>query len=314
MFSHDTIIVPPRPEARITQGMYPQWNKKITVIVGTCVFVLINLLIASAVQKRQSFQSKAAVGQATISIKPAQSSLPPDGLFQIWISSDKPVVLAHIEFSFDPTLLSLQSEMVNNPENHLTKIVKNTTREHANSEGKMIVAYGLDPAHKSNPPSGTFLLGSFTASSKTTNSNISTPITLSESSIQIVDDTAMVFTVSVHNTTVTLNQRLPTPTNATSVQIDATPPTVTIITPANNTKMRDKGTMIIQADASDGSGISKIELSFDNQLIGTCVSVSSCSMKMNVNKVSNGYHAITARAVDNSTNRNTNMASIVVNK
>ena len=60
----------------------------------------------------------------------------------------------------------------------------------------------------------------------------------------------------------------PTPTKApTPTPIDVTPPTVGISSPANNSTVSSTGTTLIKANASDASGISKVEFYVNNTLL-----------------------------------------------
>jgi thermitase len=93
---------------------------------------------------------------------------------------------------------------------------------------------------------------------------------------------------------------------------DTTPPTVSINSPANNDTLPAKGSMKIQVSAGDSSGISLIQILFDNSIVSSCSNSTSCQGNIAVNKISRGTHTIEARATDSSSNQNTASSSIVV--
>lgn len=101
----------------------------------------------------------------------------------------------------------------------------------------------------------------------------------------------------------------PTPTPVSS---DTTLPVVSITSPLNGSKLPTKGTVKINTSATDLSGISQIQIYFDNKLLTTCSLVTTCSASQAVNKLSTGSHTIKATSTDNSANKNTNSTSITV--
>jgi hypothetical protein len=95
---------------------------------------------------------------------------------------------------------------------------------------------------------------------------------------------------------------------------DTTPPTVTIISPADGTTV-SRGNISINASASDASGIAQIRIFVDGELIKTCYNANSCSGNVNANKLTVGTHTITVQATDKGWPvANTNSASITIIK
>ncbi|HLA00073.1 MAG TPA: Ig-like domain-containing protein, partial [Thermodesulfovibrionales bacterium] len=95
---------------------------------------------------------------------------------------------------------------------------------------------------------------------------------------------------------------------------DITSPTVTIISPLDGSTLPKKGTVAISAKASDESGINRINMYVDNTLLKTCLNMTACQYKWNVNKVSSGTHTIKVQAMDKAPTPNTGSASISVRK
>lgn len=93
---------------------------------------------------------------------------------------------------------------------------------------------------------------------------------------------------------------------------DTTPPLVTIVQPADGTKLPKKGNVQIAVTASDNIGVTEIDLLLDGKIKHSCFNSTSCVYNLNVNKVSAGTHTITAKAYDAA--GNTASANIAVSK
>ncbi|MDO8600091.1 MAG: Ig-like domain-containing protein [bacterium] len=95
---------------------------------------------------------------------------------------------------------------------------------------------------------------------------------------------------------------------------DTTSPVVTISSPQDGAILSAKGSISVSASVSDASGIASITIKFDAGTLKTCSSVSSCSAKLPLSKVSSGSHTITVTATDASPAKNTSSKSIMVTK
>jgi uncharacterized repeat protein (TIGR01451 family) len=94
---------------------------------------------------------------------------------------------------------------------------------------------------------------------------------------------------------------------------DATEPTVAITSPVNGTKL--KGSKVqFSANASDISGIARIELSIDGAVVKTCSAATTCAYSWTLRKVTTGSHTLRAVATDNSTLQNSAENTITVTK
>lgn len=88
---------------------------------------------------------------------------------------------------------------------------------------------------------------------------------------------------------------------------DTTPPTVTILQPANGTKLLSTGSLLVSATASDASGILGMRINIDDgtKLWKECVGYSSCQMTLYGSQLTAGAHIITVGALDKVTNLTT---------
>jgi hypothetical protein len=92
-------------------------------------------------------------------------------------------------------------------------------------------------------------------------------------------------------------------------QLDTTPPTVTLTSPANGSKLPSKGNTTLTAMASDNLGVTKVEFWIDGKIEGSDAS-SPYSLRLNTGKVPAGTHTIQARAYDAAGNTSSSSVSV----
>ncbi|WP_233261806.1 Ig-like domain-containing protein [Vitiosangium sp. GDMCC 1.1324] len=90
------------------------------------------------------------------------------------------------------------------------------------------------------------------------------------------------------------NVEVSAPVNVTVIR-DTTAPTVSITSPSAGTTVR--GTVTVQASATDDTQVSRVELYVDGSLAGTS-STSPYAIAWNPSSVANGDHTLTAKAYD----------------
>lgn len=320
----EELVVPARKEPLYKIIAGKSWQS-LTVYAGIFLLLLLGGLIVYERTHKVPLAPKAAAGTATFTLQPVTQSVPPETQFQVWMTADQPVAFVQFELSFNPTLLKMTREFswVNTA---LTRVVKITTMADANISGKVDVTVALDPANRANPPTGTFQVGTIALSSNTALANQTATVNFTNSFFQVVNPDSTLFTVTGTGATIGVNVTptttpTPTPTPASSPTPiptpntnDTTPPVVTISSPVNGSTIGTKGTVKLSATASDSSGISKIDILLDTQIMATCNAKTSCSTNVNVNKFTSGSHTITARATDGSANHNIGTTSVTVTK
>jgi hypothetical protein len=98
-------------------------------------------------------------------------------------------------------------------------------------------------------------------------------------------------------------------TKSQLIQIDTTPPTVAITSPANGARV--SGNVKVTATAADaGSGVAQVSFYADGVLIGTSKGP-SYSVTWNTSKVSKTQHTLTAVAQDVAGNSQTSSSVLV---
>jgi hypothetical protein len=92
---------------------------------------------------------------------------------------------------------------------------------------------------------------------------------------------------------------------------DITPPTVIIESPSSGARLT--GWVRISAVANDASGIAKLTLAIDGQIVATCAGA-SCSHSVQGRTLSTGRHAISATATDASPAANVGSRTISITR
>jgi len=233
----DAVVVHGLPESRITKVL-KRLPKKTWMYVAIVLFVLFNILLGYEIQKPQIFRSKAAVGQATISIKPSQRILSQDGVFQIWLTVDQPVAFIRMDLTFNPATLKLTRE-VSWIHTSLNRKIMMTNMNEANSTGKIAIAFGLDPARKANPPTGTFQLAEFHLAPNTTAQNVTTAIAFTASFLQIIGSNGTPMNVISKDASVSLN-----PVSTATPTTTRTPVPTKVTTPTKTTESTPTPTVL----------------------------------------------------------------------
>ncbi|HXR49259.1 MAG TPA: alpha-amylase family glycosyl hydrolase [Candidatus Limnocylindrales bacterium] len=90
---------------------------------------------------------------------------------------------------------------------------------------------------------------------------------------------------------------------------DVTPPTISMLTPTNGTRV--SGNLPVSGTASDNVAVQKVEVELDNRIWVVAAGTTSWSLNLNSSNFLNGPHLISARATDTSSNISiTNTASV----
>ncbi|MCX6703824.1 MAG: carboxypeptidase-like regulatory domain-containing protein [Candidatus Woesebacteria bacterium] len=171
--------------------------------------ITVAFLIASIIQNNQTIGTQAAVHQASVAFQLASWDLPPQGTFGVWVNSDSPVAFSDVELSFDPKLVKMTTEVA--IKTGLTRKIRVTSMADANATGKISIILGLEPSMIGNPPSGAFQIADLTFSSNTSSQNVSTKITFTNPSMQLVAVDQSVFTLTTTGIDLVINRVSPTP-------------------------------------------------------------------------------------------------------
>lgn len=177
--------------------------------------IIVAFLIARVAENRQSLGLQAEAHQASLSFQLASWTLPPQSTFGVWVNSDTPIGFADIELSFDPKVVKLTQEI--EIVNSLTRKIKVTSMNEANSTGRVSVIVGLDPNKVSTPPSGAFQIANITFGVNTTTENVTSSINYDTASMQMVAMDNSVVNLIAAGLDLTVNPAATTTPTATAI-------------------------------------------------------------------------------------------------
>jgi hypothetical protein len=251
--------------------------KKYFMVSGLLVLVAITMYFANyLIQRAAQYRAGAAAGNAQLYFEPTSATLPPNALVNVWVTTDKPMAFARVEFTFDPTRLMLTQEItLANPD--LKRIKTLSTMAEANASGKVVIVVGLDPTtFNTATTTGNFKLATLSLSPKVTTSNLQTTLAMIAANLQLVDTTATPFTLTTTPATLTLNPlaspsptplastSTPTPTPTPDPNADLTAPSVSITSPSNGASLKAKSSVTLSATASDNLGVTQVQFLVNN--------------------------------------------------
>jgi hypothetical protein len=170
----------------------------------------------------QEYDTSAATNTAQINLQPSQLSASPNAVLQIWTTTNAPTGFVSVEIDFTPSLIKLTSDVALTSTS-FTRIIKRTSYTEANSTGKIILALGLDPAKKTNPPQGSMQLATINFAAVSPVVLSSTDITISGSASSVVGMDTALMNISTTGTTVSLPIVVVSPTPTSSISIHPTP-------------------------------------------------------------------------------------------
>lgn len=163
------------------------------------IILFVGSILGKSILTRQSLETKATVGQAKIQLLPAKQTMPPDSLFQLWLTADMPVASVDVAIHFNPEHIRL-AQNPNFTNAAITSTIHSTTIEEANNTG--IITLSLTT---NQPKTGTFLLSTLTFTPITTIPNTDTVISIDSQTLHLTQTTNAQFSVTSQDATVTLN-------------------------------------------------------------------------------------------------------------
>lgn len=319
-----------------------QWYDRVTPYLTVpniliTLGLIVTIIIAQNIQKAKFERSKAATEQATISILPATATITSQTTdLQIWVSGT--TGFAHVTVTFDPQKIQLTKDPTL-VATTLSRSIQSTSMATANATGKVIFTVGMDPTKISSYPTGMYHFATLTVKSVTGLSDQQASVQVLTAESQIVNTTAVAYSLSSAGSTITINPTQPTATSApvsgtpvpptqtpipTSTPVyaptatptpstgdDQSAPVITISRPKNGDTFRTS--LYVSARASDPeSKITAIKIFFDAKLYRTCTNVTMCTAWLNTWRVSKGTHSIVVTGTNQA--GLTNSKAIIITK
>ena len=202
---------------------------KVSQIILVLV-VLIAIPVAVFLTKKiTKLTPSAALATVDLYIEPATSTLPPDGIFKVYLDpKSQKITFAKVVINFDKTKVQLSSELTTTA--LISNVIQKTTMSEANSSGQIVLVLAVPPAQ--TPPSAIFEIANFGIKKISTISNDQTAISFNSDSrgIQIVEETAANLSFNTRSSNLTLNPvaNTPTPFATTTVTPTSVLPDLTI--------------------------------------------------------------------------------------
>lgn len=148
---------------------------------------------------------------ASVSFVPNSASLSPNANLLLHVSAPRSTVFAHVEFSFDPSLVNLAGNII--PQGPLTRVVDISTPNVANAQGKARIVVALPPSGRQNPPSGEFDIASIPLKAVSLVTNQSTQLVITK--VQLVESDGTVLPANVFPAELRLNPLVTQPPGST---------------------------------------------------------------------------------------------------
>lgn len=211
----------------------PRW-----ILIGLAFVLLATALIVREINKSQTIRSRAVVKQARIFVLPQNAEVGNETTFQVWATTDAPLVFARVALSFNRSIVNLSQEitLVNTA---LSTVVSQTSKADANATGSIVFVVAKNPTSTAASPAGTFQLATIKIIPNTAAENASATLAVNLTDSQLVADDATEFALTAGNATLIVNPvappqesntptRTPTPTTGNAPTATKTPtPTLT---------------------------------------------------------------------------------------
>jgi hypothetical protein len=142
--------------------------------LGISLLVIFSLAFGQNIQQPLSLTSQANNGIAKIFIQPGVQFLPPNRLFQIWATVNRPINSAYIVIHFDPHILTMTKD-ISFHNVAFSAVSQASSPAEANTTGTIIFNVS-QPIKKHAPIRGTVLLGTISFGSNTHIPNTTTTV------------------------------------------------------------------------------------------------------------------------------------------
>lgn len=194
-------VVVPQPWYRRIFGPVTRTDTvwKLSVVA----LMIVGVFIGNSMRNPQVTVTKAATGNAKISVYPLDTVLSAEKSFQLWVTIDQPVSDANIVLSFDPRALQLTREVT--PSVNPKYGVESTTFTSANKTG--VLGFHVKPNPPGSPVSaGTIQLATFYFNKLKGTASTSTSIAVNTAQTSVLNQDLIPFTVTPADATITLSQ------------------------------------------------------------------------------------------------------------
>lgn len=172
------------------------------MIVGLAVGVYL-------MQRVVKYGLRATGDTVSVYISPQSAVLPPNReLALVLDAKTERIGFVSVVLKFEPDKIQLASEI--QLSSIFGRVIAKTGQEEANATGVVRLVLGLDPAVRTNPPTGVLQLAVMQFATNTSQSDLSTRVDVDNAGVQVVDIEANVLPFESGGAVLTLNPVLPT--------------------------------------------------------------------------------------------------------
>ncbi|MBU4078561.1 hypothetical protein KKE85_03075, partial [Patescibacteria group bacterium] len=185
-----------------------QWlkNPQTRGLLTVAFLFFSTIIVVLMVQGTYRFFSKAAPDKVGLSFVPQTASVTPTGPQQLklWLTPTKALGFINVEVNFDKTLLKL-NQAVSILDTKYSQVIKLSTPDEANADGKIIITLGLDPNQLNAVTAQAFALANLSFIANTANPNLTSNVTFNTTNAQLVATDTAVLTPTAINAILSIN-------------------------------------------------------------------------------------------------------------
>ncbi|MCS7092539.1 MAG: hypothetical protein NZM26_04260 [Patescibacteria group bacterium] len=181
------------------------FNKKNTLNILTTVFLLLMLPVGITLTRQaQIFFSSADENTVRLYLLPSNIELPPDTMLKLMVDAkSNKIGFVRAEIVFDPSQIDLVGDI--STSDKFKTIIEKTSKEIANSQGKIALVLGVSPADRESAPSGVFEIASVPIGAKTDQKNIQAVVSIDQQKSQVVSMNSLNLAIDKKDSNLTIN-------------------------------------------------------------------------------------------------------------
>lgn len=188
--------------------MWNNLNKSFKNAIKAIIFiipVLATFFGAKLVQEYRQIKANAGTDTANIFTQPQNLTLPSYLDLQVWVTVKHPVGFVATEITFDKSVIKLSSEIDTSPSPLKKKIIV-TSKDEANSSGKIKIVSGLDPSDISSQANGTFRIANIKLEPIIDLKNLTSKLNFNIQNTQVIGMDESTYTITATNADIKINE------------------------------------------------------------------------------------------------------------
>lgn len=183
------------------------------ILFGVLLICIVSFIILVNPNHKFDIRSKAQITPVKLSLSPPATVIPPNRSLSLVIDSgSEKIAYIRAEVTFNPNLIQLTGDIGTSEK--LRMVLRKSTRDQANSLGRIVVILGLAPADRANPPVGQFEIAKFNFTAKSISDSSIAQFSIDSSALQVVNWDASEMETKIVNASWKVNPKVEnTPTD-----------------------------------------------------------------------------------------------------